>query len=134
MSAAPEGSVKRIMSTVCAALLICAVLQPLKDFDIQQYALELAKIRETEAEILEQGGEMNNRLNRLVIESECESYIKDKAAAAGIETELKVLAQWSMEGIWVPHEVRLSCAYNSDLAKLISSELGIPEERQTWQN
>lgn len=129
---APEGSAKRIMNLLCSVMLICIVLAPLSDLDISEYALEIAKCREIESQALAENAELNDRLNRMVIEKEYEAYIEDKAMMLGIETNVNVHARWDTEGVWVPDKVQLECAENSQLSKMIKTELGIPEERQKW--
>lgn len=137
MSMAPEGSVKRVMGVLCSAALILAVIQPLKGMDLSQYALELAKYEEREAEFLEGGEDMNDRLNRLVIQEGYETYIKDKATELGIEMRsVSVSAQWNMDGLWVPESVELdgegAGESKRELSRIIEAELGIPAERQYW--
>lgn len=137
MSIAPEGSVKRIMGVLCSAALILAAIQPLKGLDLSQYALELAKYEEREAEFLESGEDMNDRLNRLVIQQGYETYIKDKATELGIETRsVSVGVQWSMDGLWVPDTAEIDGEGTGEskraLGRIIEAELGIPAERQYW--
>ena len=132
LSVSPDGSVKKTMNLLCSVILICVVLTPLSDMDISEYALEMAKCRELEAEALMDNTQLNDRLNRMVIENECEAYIKDKAKLLGIEADVNVLAQWSTEGLWVPYEIRLNCKENFELSEIIKIELGIPKERQEW--
>lgn len=137
MSMAPEGSIKRVMGVLCSAALILAVIQPLKGMDLSQYALELAKYEEREAEFLEDGENMNDRLNRLVIQEGYETYIRDKATELEIEIRsLNVGVQWNMDGLWVPDTVEIdgegSGESRRELGRIIEAELGIPAERQYW--
>lgn len=137
MSLAPEGSVKRVMGVLCSVALILAAIQPLKGLDLSQYALELAKYEEREAEFLESGEDMNEMLNRLVIQQGYESYIMDKAAELGIEIQsLSVGVQWNLDGLWVPDSVELHVQSSGEsqrkLSGIIEAELGIPAERQYW--
>ena len=45
MSIMPEGSVKRVAGVLCTAALLITVLTPLRDFDMDSYALLLAKYK-----------------------------------------------------------------------------------------
>lgn len=137
MSISPEGSVKKIMSVLCAAALIMSVLMPLKSFDYASYALELAKLQEREQDLQTNGEEINSRLNRLVIQSEYQAYIMDKAEKLGLKAErVKVGVEWSTEGLWVPASAEIDCSgeekLKKSLSEIISSELGIPPEKQYW--
>lgn len=139
MSLAPEGTVKRILSIACSVALVSAVLQPLVGLDFTAYALEIAKNNERRAEFLENNADLNERLNRLVIQAECQTYILDKAEELGTELRrVTVLARWSSEGLWVPYSVELdgtdSAPERRKLGAVIEAELGIPEERQQWSS
>ena len=134
LSVAPDGGVKRVMNILCAAILILTILSPLKQLDIGEYALELAKNRELEASFMDDGKELNDRLNRLVIERECEAYIRDKATAMGIDAKALIRARWDSNGLWIPYEIELDCARDERLEAEIIAGLGIPKERQIWKN
>ncbi len=130
---APEGSAKRMMQMVCSVLLLCRMLQPLGELDFESYRLELGHRREREALFLDQGQEAWERMQRSVIEQQCETYICDKAEALGVETgEVSVTARWSTEGFWLPYSAKLSCGYVKALSQYMEAELGIAEERQQW--
>ena len=137
MSIMPEGGVKRVASVLCTAVLLTAVLSPLRNMDMDSYALMLTRYREQEAKLAADGEKIRNRLNRAVIESECETYIMDKAAEIGAAlTAAKVEAQWSTDGVWVPYAAQLTPSLPPEqaavLAEKIAADLGIPEERVAW--
>ncbi len=137
MSISPEGSVKKIMSILCASVLIMSVLLPIKQIDFSAYAVELAKLQQHEQDLRSSGEEINSRLNRLVIQAEYEAYIMDKAEKLGLKAEgVKVGAEWSTEGLWIPTSVEIECVgdekLKKSLSKIILSELGIPPENQYW--
>lgn len=138
MSIMPEGSVKRVAGVLCTAALLITVLTPLRDFDMDSYALLLAKYKEEETALTARGEEINERLNRLVIEQEYEAYIMDKAAEKNVAVkEAEVEAQWSTEGLWVPYTAEISSdappSQRAMLTEAIKTDLGIPEERITWK-
>lgn len=137
VSITPEGGAKRVIGILSSAILIIAIITPLKDFDFENYALELARYREQEAELTAKGEEINERLNRLVIEQECQAYIMDKAIEIGFEVkEAKVTLQWSTEGVWVPFSAEISGEATPEerlrLGESIKAGLGIPPERVVW--
>ena len=105
---------------------------------MDSYALLLAKYKEEEAALTARGEEINERLNRLVIEQEYEAYIMDKAAEKNVAVkEAEVEAQWSTEGLWVPYTAEISSdappSQRAMLTEAIKTDLGIPEERITWK-
>lgn len=137
MSIAPEGSVKRMMAVVCSVALILAAAQPLAGLDLAAYALELAKVQDREEAFLAENSDINDRLNRLVIEERLEAYIEDKAVRAGLHVErLRLTVQWSTEGLWVPYALEIDCrgseSAKGQLRGALEAELGIPAERQQW--
>lgn len=133
----PEGGVRRIMQLLCTAALTMAILSPIKEIDFDIYALETARLREAEAAINESAERIDDRLNRAVIEEQCEEYILDKAEELGANVSgVKVQAQWSLEGIWVPYSTEIDApdisGAKAALEGMIQNELGIPAERQMW--
>ncbi len=139
LSILPEGGVKRVAEILCTASLILAVISPIKELDLDVLALENARLHELETSLAQQGQEAEERLNRLVIEQEYETYIMDKASELGIEgLAADVEVQWSLEGFWIPYgaEIRSACSQDSRerLSQLLVSDLGIPYERQRWNS
>jgi hypothetical protein len=60
----------------------------------------------------------------------------DKADALGISAaDAAVTARWSEEGFWYPWESQVSCPEGgrAALSEAIEAELGIPPERQSWE-
>ena len=138
MSLCPEGSVKNLMNVLCTAVLLLSIAVPLKTADLSVFSVETAKLRQREAELTEKSGEITDSLNRLCIQQQCEAYIKDKAAKLGITVHgAKVRAEWSTEGLWVPYSARIICSGEEParrrLGEIMEAELGIPEERQSWE-
>ena len=127
----------RIMQLLCTAALTMAILSPIKEIDFDIYALETARLREAEAAINESAERIDDRLNRAVIEEQCEEYILDKAEELGANVSgVNVQAQWSLEGIWVPYSAEIDApdigSAKAALESVIENELGIPAERQMW--
>ena len=76
----PEGNVRRVVSIVCSAALICAALGLVGKLEEGGYALEMSRLQEREQELENRSGDFSDRLNRLVIVGQYESYIMYKAA------------------------------------------------------
>lgn len=133
----PEGSVKKVSCIVCSAALITLILSGIKNTDLSDYYLETARYREMSAAISANAQESNERLSRLVIQSECEEYIKDKATVLGItDISVKVAARWNSDGFWMPETVTLQAVCSQEakvrLSDIIETELGIEKGNQTW--
>ena len=96
----------------------------------------VARYGEAARAVAEGAGEEADRLNRTIIERECAAYILDNADALGISAaDAAVTARWSEEGFWYPWESRVSCPEGgrAALSEAIEAELGIPPERQSWE-
>lgn len=133
----PEGSVRKSMAFVCSVVLLACVLSSVKNLELDDYALRLSLTREREQEFLLHADEARNALDRLVIEREYGSYIMDTAELLGIPLQsAEVLAEWSLEGLWVPRSVILYGSPEEEgkriLSDRIQADLGIPTERQEW--
>lgn len=135
----PEGGAKRIAELSCAAILVGIVLSSLRAIDFEDYALQNARLKEAEAMISANAEDAGNRLNRLVIEREYKAYIMDKASLLGIDDiEVTLEMRWDLSGIWVPQGAQLSADCSEDAKKhlsvILKDDLGIPFERQRWND
>lgn len=135
----PEGSVKKVSCIVCSAALITLILSGIKNTDVSDYCLETARYREMSAAITSNAQESGERLNRLVIQSECEEYIKDKAAALGVtDMDVKVTARWNVDGFWMPETVVLRGTCSPEVKMMLSdvmeTELGVMKGNQIWSS
>lgn len=133
----PEGGVRRVLTLLCAALLAMSVLRSLRCFDCDLFALETAKLQQTEQTILQGGESASQELNRLFIEEEYAAYVQSRAeqlGVAGLHAEIQV--QWSCDGIWVPYASHIADPVTegerAELERMLRDELGIPAERQFW--
>ena len=138
LSISPKGNVRRIMSIVCAAALICAVIEPLAGMDFTAYSLELAKAEQRREEFLEENSDVNERLNRLVIQEQYRAYIMDKAKELEIPmTQVVVGLRWSGDGVWLPESARYTAGEGGNrraLEETVEAELGIPVYQQNWSD
>ena len=139
LSLAPEGSVKKAAGICCAVALLSCLIGCVRGFQTEDYALELARYRELGERMAASAQEEKQRLDRLVIESECEEYILSRAEALGaFGLQVQVRSRWSVEGFWVPcHAVvrgEISPEARAELAALLEAELGVVEEEQEWVN
>lgn len=137
MTVMPAGGCRKICNLLCTAAFISCLLSPLIEFDFEQYALESARLHETEAAFSQKAADTEDKLLRSVIERKYSEYILDKAMTLGISgLAVKLELRWDASGIWVPHSADFtgnwSLEQKTKLKTLIRDELGIPEERQHW--
>ena len=60
---------------------------------------------------------------------------RGRAAALGADlSSVDVTARWSDEGFWYPWSCTLTAAeYSAALSESVEANLGIPAERQSWE-
>lgn len=137
LSISPKGNVRRIMGIVCAAALICAMLEPIRGMDFSAYSLELARAEQRREEFLADNADTGERLNRLVIQEQYRAYIMDKAKQLDIPmSEVNLELRWSGEGLWLPDSASYTARPGGDretLEQTVQAELGIPVEKQIWR-
>jgi hypothetical protein len=134
----PEGREKRVLGFVCSVVLLSALFRSVRQPDWDSLALEAALLHQREEAFLQDAGDLGRELQRTVIEEKCEAYIRNRAGQIQIDLEeAAVTAQWSLEGIWVPHSAMLfgdvGERERAQLAALLEAELGIPRSRQEWR-
>lgn len=137
LSLTPEGSVKKATALCCTLLLMMTALTAFRSFDYSTYALEIARYRELGHALADDSEERTERIKRLVVEQEYAEYIRQQAAAIGInDLKVAVSVRWDTAGVWVPESVRLSGSCTDDqragLQTLISADLGIEKTHQEW--
>ncbi len=132
----PEGSGKRAVKLVCAAVLTILLVGPLRQLDAERLA-ELLTVQKLEsAAFTADAEELSEELLGSIIRKETEEYIWDAARRLGI-AELGVrLRLRTVDGLPCPWSVELIGKYTKDqreeLSLMLEGELGIPGERQTW--
>jgi len=134
----PKGPVERVTRLVCGIMLAAVLVSPIAELDPDILALSLAEYREAAADMTDSLEDTTERLNRKYIEEECAAYILDEARALGMEDgQVEVSAKWG-DGCWVPWEADLSLSgtniQKNELRGIIEAELGIPAERQNWND
>ena len=137
MSICPEGGVKQVIQLLCTTILLLSILNTVSGFDYSSFALEKAKLSQTEQELMDTGKQANERLNRRVIEEAYRSFILTQAASIGMsDLKADVEVEWNMDGLWIPVAVKLYGTADENtrliLTEVIREELGIPSERQVW--
>ena len=132
----PEGPVRTVLRTLCGVVLAMVLVSPALKLDMEGYALNMARHREEAVRLTDALGETGHRLGRAIIQEECAAYIWDKAESLGLDTaRVEVVAKWGGD-CWIPDEAygELSGAQERmrALTDAVEAELGIPAERQHW--
>ena len=127
-----------VLGFVCSVVLLSALFRSVRQPDWDSLALEAALLHQREEAFLQDAGDLGRELQRTVIEEKCEAYIRNRAGQIQIDLEeAAVTAQWSLEGIWVPHSAVLfgdvGERERAQLAAILEAELGIPRSRQEWR-
>lgn len=130
----PDGRVKAVVRFACGIMVSIALVGIVMDFDYGSLSMYLAEYRENANNVALSAAENASKETRFIIEEKCEAYILDKAENSDIS--VSVSAKWSDNGYWYPYEVQISGAISESdretLTRIIESELGVPEENQTW--
>jgi len=132
----PEGPVRSVVRMLCGVVMALALISPLLRMDMDTYSLSLAEYREKVAGLTGSLEDTRDRLRRTIIEEECAAYIWDKAQELGIQAgQAEVAVKWG-DDCWVPWEAHMRFAVSgsqrSALSYILEAELGIPAERQYW--
>ena len=132
----PEGSGKRAVKLVCAAVLTILLVRPLRQLDADRLA-ELLTVQKLEsAAFTADAEELSEELLGSIIRKETEEYIWDAARRLGV-AELGIrLRLRTVEGLPCPWSIDLTGtvtdAQKEELSLLLEGDLGIPRQRQTW--
>lgn len=131
-----KRGVRRVVNTACGALLLLVLLDPalkLRRIDPEEY---LKRFQPDESMIGEAMRESREQTQKLIT-GQTAAYILDKAAALGAQVQAEVTLAALSEHYQYPYAVRLTGRWTEAqrwaLSEYISQTLGIPPERQTWE-
>lgn len=130
----PEGRLRRTAAFTGGLVLMLTLLRPLLGADLDRLDLHLedyeAEIAMRQAELQESGRDQLEA----IIETRTAAYISDKAEALGISVAVRVETAPGKDGLPVPCRVEVTGERSEALASYLEEELGIPRERQVWQD
>ena len=132
-----SGPMQRVTRFVCGVLLCVLLLSPVVRPDRSVYSGELSRYQETVDLLTKDVEKEEDRLLRAYIQERSAAYIVDEAERLDLKVEaVSVTARWSGES-WVPYEISIRAAGTEDgkkrLASFLNAEMGIPPERQYWE-
>ena len=128
----PKGSVQKIASFTGGLLLLLALLRPLLGADVSDLLPDLQRYQGEIEQRQEELQQVETGYWEQSIAEKTEAYIWDKAAQIGWEGTVQVEVELSPEGLPVPLRAELSGPYCRELEQELAQELGIPVERQVW--
>lgn len=137
VSLMPEGTVKKISPAVAAAAMLLCLMDGIATVDTDGLSMDIARYWELSETLTMDAEALHERLDRNLIEQECQTYIENKAEELGLQNlSVRVAAVWSTEGFWLPEAVSImgqwSIKEKERLSQMIESQLGIPIQRQEW--
>lgn len=128
----PPGNLREIASFVGGLILLAAIMQPLLKIDLSDIQLDFSSyqgaVEQRQAEL------ENTQKEELtsLIEAETEAYISDKAKSMGLTLKVRVTAEADEGGMPVPVRVEITGPWSGGLSGWLETELGLPAERQVW--
>lgn len=129
-----KGSQGGLVKLISGLFLCFTVISPIAEVKISDFS-DFASDILTEGELAAQEGEdYSAQALRQIISDETRAYIMDKARTYGAEIDVKVTL--SEDETPVPESCTISGSVSpyvrQQLKKMLISDLGIPEENQTW--
>ena len=121
---------------MCAMVLLCVVLSPVKTLDMAAGSQWLTNYRATLADSRAALAEQGEEIQMAVIGEKYRAYIEDKGAQLGLNCQAQVDCREEGE-IYVPDRVQvtgdLSQGDWDGLRRCLEEELGVPPERQDFR-
>ena len=132
----PEGPVRKVTAFAGEIVVLGMLLSPILRADSLTFSQALSEYHATVSELTEDLGAQEKQLLRSYIEQRTEAYILDEANFLKIDDpEITVRTKWRDES-WVPYEVLIKGTASPEeraaLQRFLETELGIPPERQHW--
>ncbi|MBR6114224.1 MAG: hypothetical protein IKQ10_03485 [Oscillospiraceae bacterium] len=132
----PAGPVRKVTAFVSGIVLLSALLSPALKADTEAFSAALSDYRATAAALTDDMERQEKQLLRVYIEQQSAAYILDEARRLGLpDLSVTVRAKWGDES-WIPCEVSLTgpaeAGPRQRMTEFLTSELGIPAERQHW--
>ena len=131
----PEGRVKNVTKLCCGLLCAMALAGPLLKLEGEQLSVGLAVYEQAARVAVEGAQEEAKTVERAYIEEACAAYILGKATETdAVVSGVSVTAKWDGEtGVWYPWTTALGGVFHEGLSRRIEADLGIPVQRQIWE-
>lgn len=130
----PGGVFRQIGSFTGGLILILVILGPLPEVDLGNIRIGLETYSREIRQQSELLAEESSRELAGLIEERTAAYISEQIQRMGLDIGVRVKTEPGADGVPVPAEVELTGEWSEALAAWIEAELGIPEERQAWND
>lgn len=127
----PEGTARCILRMVCGVFLAATALSPLSKVPLPDFSGMERYLAEGES-YSAMGQQLAQEDRNARIKSEMESYILDKAAAAGFTISAEVFVNAAGETVSVRLSGKLEERSRESLEQILSHDPGIPKEDLHW--
>lgn len=130
---APKGKEQAMVRLAGGLLLALAILRPLAGGSWEGLEVETGGLTLRGEELA--GAYRKNQQDAFsaIIAEKTEAYIWDKANRLGLVCTVSVAAAPGESGIPLPESVVIRGPYSGELARWLEEEVGIPAEKQIWQ-
>lgn len=127
-----KGSAQSLRKLVCGLFLAVMVISPLRSLSPEGFLPESADWQSEADSFVAEGVALAQQERNARITETAKAYILDKAASLGVALEAELTV--SEDGLPTSVILKGSCAPypKGVLTAEITSELGIPKERQQW--
>lgn len=128
----PEGPLRETAALIGGLILLTVLLRPVLEIDFSDARTAIPSFR---AYVEQRQAELESAQTETLaelIESETAAYISDKAEELRLTLQIRVMAKVDPSGVPIPTRVEISGGRSDELSRWIEAELGIPKERQVW--
>ncbi len=129
-----KGAYAAVIKLICGLFLALTAFSPLTGIQITDFSSYLSDLTNSADSAVFAGQHTANEATATIIKSETEAYILDKASSMGLNIEVEVTVSDTSPP--APVCIRISGTISpyakQQLRSIISSDLGIPEDKQTW--
>lgn len=127
------GKEQAVVRLVSGLLMVLALLQPLASMPWKEESLAVGSFYESSRRQAQEYKQTQQKNLAGIIAEKTSSYIWDKATELGLECTVSVDVTVTESGIPLPDAVYLTATYSEALAVWLEEVVGIPAEKQIWQ-
>lgn len=129
-----KGVYTAVVKLLTGLFMAVVVIAPWRKLQITDLSGYLDSLNFEASEIVQEGEDMAAEATASIIKDNIEAYILDKAFSLGLDIQVNVVLTETSP--FAPDSVTVSGSVSpyakQKLQKIISDELGIPEEKQSW--
>ena len=127
----PKGK-QSIIKIICSVFMGITILLPITGFKISDFSKYEALIDQSAASITEEGAKQANKAQSDIIKDNLEAYILKKATDMGADITASITLSNSLEPESISIEGDTAPYTRQQIEKMITTDIGIPKERQNW--